>query len=199
MYPYPAPHPEPFTLFKSWYDRATKEGGMKDPTVMHLATADAEGRPSGRIVLLKQYDEQGFCFFTNMTSRKGANIKENPYGALTFYWEKLGLQIRIEGKIEKVSAKESDDYFTKRERGSQIGAWASKQSAPMQEDEELPARVKSIVTEFEAAPIPRPPFWGGYRLVPDYFEFWEDGEHRLHKRICYTAEAAGWSVGRVYP
>lgn len=189
----------PFALFKTWFDEAEQKSGMKEHNAMTLATSTEDGKPSARIVLLKTYDERGFCFFTNMTSRKGKELAENQNVALCFYWETIGKQIRIEGKVEKVSQKESDDYFASRRRGSQIGAWASKQSTHMETDDALINRVKEITEQFEAQTIPRPPFWGGYRVVPNRIEFWQAGEFRLHTRIIYSKVDGGWNVERLYP
>jgi pyridoxamine 5'-phosphate oxidase len=199
-YPYTTNNSEPFLLFKEWYDAAQAIHGILEPTAMTLSTVQANNRPSSRIVLLKNYDERGFCFYTNLTSRKGKELDKNQNVALNFYWDAHGHQVRIEGKVERVTEKESDDYFTSRKRGSQIGAWGSKQSLPMASDEELVARIGEITKQFGGAPIPRPPFWGGFRVVPDYFEFWENGEYRLHKRITYS-EPSGkdWKVTRIYP
>lgn len=190
---------EPYEVFGKWYERILKDDSVYEPTSMVLSTADEDGRPSSRVVLLKHYDERGFCFFTNLTSRKGKEIKANPYAALLFYWPTLNKQIRIEGEVRRVTEKEGDDYFASRRRGSQIGAWASKQSLPMENDEELPARIKEVTEQFEGGPVPRPPFWSGFRLVPDRFEFWDEGKFRLHKRLLYVPDPEGWRVDRLYP
>lgn len=194
-----APHSEPFELFGQWFAEI-ENTGVKEPTAVTLATATPDGKPSARIILLKHFDERGFCFYTNLTSRKGYELKENPHAAITVYSMILGKQIRIEGKVERVTEKEADDYFLTRRRGSQIGAWASKQSMPMEKETDLPDRVKEITNEFGAAPIPRPPFWSGFRLVPEHIEFWTEGDYRLHTRLRYNAIiGGGWDVERLYP
>jgi pyridoxamine 5'-phosphate oxidase len=185
-------------LFKEWFDKA-QTLDLKEPTAVTLATATKGGLPSARIVLLKSYDERGFCFYTNMQSRKGRELIENPHAALCFYWDALGRQVRIEGKIEKVTEQESDAYYNSRSRGSQIGAWASKQSQVMQGEMDLPKRVKEIADQFEGQVIPRPPFWGGFRLIPSRIEFWENREYRLHKRLVYRREAGVWNTELLYP
>lgn len=190
----------PFTLFHDWYTEALKLD-VKEPNYMTLSTATKEGKPSSRIVLLKHFDEKGFVFFTNLTSRKGKEIHDNPFAALGFYWPPLNRQVRIEGMVEKVSERESDDYFASRSRGSQIGAWASKQSCNMETEHSLAERVEEICQQFEGAPIPRPPFWGGCRVIPTHMEFWQEGENRLHTRICFErdSEHAPWQAERLYP
>lgn len=190
---------EPYKLFKSWLNEAQNDSGMHEPTACTLATATNKGHPSARIVLLKAFDERGFCFFTNLTSRKGKEIKENPHGALCFYWDKLDRQVRINGKIETVTQKEGDDYFAQRERGSQIGAWASKQSLPMETENDLPNRVKEITDQFRGEAIPRPPFWSGYRIIPNEIEFWEKRPYRLHKRMLFTRQDGNWDISILYP
>ncbi|MBL0317783.1 MAG: pyridoxamine 5'-phosphate oxidase [Alphaproteobacteria bacterium] len=191
-------HDNPLDTFQDWYAQALKLD-RKDNNAVTLATANKEGRPSARIVLLKHADENGYCFFTNFTSRKGHELIENPYAALCFYWEELGKQIRIEGHIEAASDKESDDYFSSRPRGSQLGAWASHQSAPLGTPDDLVKRLEIFKTQFGEGPIPRPPFWGGFRLIPNHIEFWKEGEFRLHTRILYQLREGNWSVSRLYP
>lgn len=190
---------EPYEVFGKWYERIIKDDTIAEPAAFTLATADAEGKPSCRVVLLKKYDERGFCFFTNLTSQKGKDLKDNPHAALLFYWPHLGQQIRIEGEVRRVSEKEGDDYFSSRRRGSQIGAWASKQSLIMKSDSELPERVKEVTEQFQGGVIPRPPFWSGFRLMPSSFEFWSEGKFRLHKRLLYTPDPEGWKINRLYP
>ncbi|MCE3231997.1 MAG: pdxH [Rickettsiaceae bacterium] len=188
----------PIALFKEWYDKAIVLN-VSEPTAMTLATATSDGIPSARIVLLKAYDERGFCFYTNFNSRKGKELLENPYAALCFYWDELGRQVRIEGKVEKVSEQEADAYFNSRSRGSQLGAWASKQSQPMEDEMDLPNRVKKITEQFSEGVIERPPFWHGFRVIPNKIEFWENKEFRLHRRLVYTKAGNGWKTGILYP
>ena len=166
---------------------------------MCLATTDENNHPSARMILLKKFDERGFCFFTNLTSRKGKELMQNPNVALCFYWGVLGMQIRIEGAVEKVSPKEADDYFSSRRRGSQIGAWASKQSCEMTNWEEFEGRLSEIEKNFDGQEIPRPPFWSGFRVVPKRIEFWHEGDFRLHRREIYTRNADGWDFSLIYP
>lgn len=189
----------PFPLFDEWFKEAKDHPEVADHTAMALATATKEAFPSVRMVLLKSHDERGFCFFTNMTSRKGKELNENPQASLCFYWPALGKQIRIEGVVEKVSQKEGDDYFAMRPRGSQVGAWASKQSCVMEQDSDLVDRVKEITEQFEGQTIPRPPFWSGYRILPSVIEFWKDQPSRLHTRITYRLHNGQWEVERLYP
>lgn len=188
----------PIELFASWFEEA-KATDLEEPTAMTLATATKEGVPSARVVLLKQFDERGFCFFTNLTSHKGKELAANPKASLCFYWEVLGKQVRIDGDVERVDEKESDDYFASRARESQIGAWASKQSYPMKSREELVERVRDISQQFSGQPVPRPPFWSGFRVVPHAIEFWVKGEARLHTRIKYQKEHGGWYTENLYP
>lgn len=188
----------PIALFTEWYAEA-KKLGLREPDAAVIATAAKDGAPSARVLLLKHFDENGFCFFTNLTSRKGKEIHDNPHAAVCFFWDALLKQVRIEGKVERVSEKEADDYFSKRERGSQIGAWASKQSHIMENAEDLPSRIKEITRQFEGQVIPRPPFWSGFRVVPHAIEFWQSGEFRLNTRLLYTKTQSGWETGRLYP
>jgi pyridoxamine 5'-phosphate oxidase len=189
---------DPIALFTQWYDEA-KKLGLKEPGAATIATATKDGIPSARILLLKHFDKNGFCFFTNLTSRKGKEIHDNPNAAVCFFWDALLKQVRIEGTVERVSEKEADDYFARRERGSQIGAWASKQSCVMENEEDLPARIKEVAAQFEGQVIPRPPFWSGFRIVPQVIEFWQNGEFRLNIRIVYTKTSSGWKIERLYP
>jgi pyridoxamine 5'-phosphate oxidase len=151
------------------------------------------------MVLLKKYDSRGFCFFTNLTSRKGKELNQNQNVALCFYWGVLGLQVRIEGKVEKVSVAEADEYFKSRRRGSQIGAWASKQSHEMNEWHEFEDRIKEVTKNFEGKDVPRPPFWSGFRVIPSVIEFWQEGEFRIHQREVYEKYLDGWKVKKLYP
>lgn len=194
-----AEHNEPFQLFAKWLKEAESNSQIIEPTAMCLSTVNAENKPSSRMILLKKFDERGFCFFTNLTSRKGEELKVNHNVALCFYWGILGRQVRITGEVEKVSIKEADDYFASRRRGSQIGAWASKQSQIMNSEEEFTDRIAQITENFTNQDIPRPPFWSGFRVKPETIEFWEEGEFRLHKRTVYHAVNNGWEVSRIYP
>ncbi|XXR54190.1 pyridoxamine 5'-phosphate oxidase [Sorangium sp. So ce385] len=189
---------DPFVLARELLEqRQTTE--PTDATAMTLATADASGRPSARMVLLKGIDDRGFVFFTNYESRKSMEIAANPFAALCIHWAKAAEQVRVEGRIERVSDAESDAYFETRPRGSQIGAWASRQSAPLPSREALLERVREIEARFEGGPVPRPPFWGGYRVVPERIEFWRGQESRLHDRVVYLRDGDGWRVERLYP
>ncbi len=188
----------PFPLFCQWYEEVQKLG-LKEPAAATIATATKDGIPSARILLLKNFDERGFCFYTNMSSRKGKEIHDNPNAAVCFFWDEVIRQVRIEGTVERVSEKESDDYFARRDRGSQIGSWASKQSHIMENTEDLPSRVAEIAKEFEGKPIPRPFFWSGFRVVPKTIEFWQSGQFRLNTRVLYTKTNDGWKTDRLYP
>jgi pyridoxamine 5'-phosphate oxidase len=192
-------HKIPFDIFAEWLKKANAKSEIVEPTAMCLATVDENNQPSARMILLKKFDERGFCFFTNLTSRKGKELAHNNRVALCFYWGILGLQVRIEGEVEKVSAKEADDYFASRRRGSQIGAWASKQSCVMKNDDEFKDRLDEINENFVDQDIPRPPFWSGFRLVPQKIEFWQEGEFRIHQRDLYTKSGKGWEVTKLYP
>ncbi len=189
----------PHALFESWMAEATRtEPG--DPNAMSLATIDPDGRPSLRIVLLKGMDERGFVFFTNRESRKGRAIAAHPDVALCFHWKTLGRQISVTGTAHMVTDAESDAYYNTRPLGSRIGAWASLQSRPLENRLALTQRVAETEQRFAADPaIPRPPHWGGYRIVPDSIEFWHDGLHRLHTRILYTKTPDGWARTMLYP
>lgn len=187
-----------FARFEEWYAEA-RASGLTYPDAMTLATADTNGQPSARVVLLKAHDTRGFTFFTNFTSRKSQQIKINPRAALCLYWEPLGKQVRIEGRIEPTSEAESDAYFATRPRDSQIGAWASLQSSAMQDRDDLKTRFAEIAARYEGQNIPRPPHWGGWRVVPHRIEFWEEAPHRLHRRDVYTRTADGWMDEMLYP
>lgn len=189
----------PFKKFSEWFAQACATKEIVEPTAMCLATVDENGHPSSRMILLKKFDERGFCFFTNLTSRKGKELAHNQNVALCFYWGVLGRQIRIEGKVERVSLEEADEYFASRRRGSQIGAWASKQSHKMKEWSEFEERIKKISEDFKDQEIPRPPFWSGFRVIPKNIEFWEEGEFRIHKREVFERSGSGWEVKKIYP
>ena len=188
---------DPFKQFHAWLAEALG-AQVPEPTAMTLATVDEEGNPSARIMLLKALDERGFVFYTNYESRKGHELAARPRAALTFFWMELQRQVRIEGRVEKVSAAESDEYFAIRPLGSRIGAWASTQSAVIASRPWLEARVKAAEAQYGESP-PRPPHWGGFRVIPDWLEFWQGRQSRLHDRIAYTREASGWVVSRLSP
>ena len=187
----------PITEFLNAAERATAH--QVDTAPAALATADTQGRPSVRIVLVRAVDERGFAFFTNYNSRKGRELDANPSASLCFYWPTLDEQIRIEGTIARLAADESDAYFTGRPRGSQLGAWASEQSAVLPARETLESRYREIEERFHGQPVPRPPFWGGYRLAPSQIEFWYGRPDRLHDRVLYTLARDGWTIERLYP
>jgi pyridoxamine 5'-phosphate oxidase len=173
---------------------------LNDANAMALATADAAGRPSVRMVLLKGHDERGFVFYTNQDSRKGSDLEANAYAALLFHWKSLRRQVRIEGAVGPVSAEEADLYFATRSRDSQLGAWASDQSRPLDARETFERRYEEMRARFEGRDVPRPPRWSGYRVLPERIEFWTDRAHRLHERRLFTRdEAGGWSEGLLYP
>ena len=185
-------HDDPISRFQDAYDRA-RAASKSDPTAVALATSDVSGAPSVRIVLLKHADERGFVFYTNGTSRKGEELKKDPRAALCFYWPELGEQIRVEGEVEKVSDAESDAYFRTRPRDSQLGAWASRQSRQLESREILLERFQDLTEEYEGKDVPRPPWWGGYRIKPQRIEFWKSALHRLHERELYVrSETGGW-------
>lgn len=188
---------DPFRQFDRWFHDAL-QAEVPLPNAMTLATATAAGRPSARAVLLKGVDEGGFIFYTNYASRKARELAANPYAALVFTWAELERQVRIEGAIEKVSAEESDAYFDSRPLGSRLGAWASPQSMPLPNRLTLATKVAAIVLRYGKHP-PRPPHWGGYRVLPDAIEFWQGRRNRLHDRLLYTKQAGGWKIERLAP
>jgi pyridoxamine 5'-phosphate oxidase len=187
----------PITEFVNAVERA--EAHQVDTTPVALATADASGRPSVRMVLLRGIDERGFVFFTNYGSRKGQELDGNPQAALCFYWPTLDEQIRVEGSVERLTVEESDGYFASRPRGSQLGAWASAQSQVLTTRESLEQEYRATEARFADQPVPRPAFWGGYRLTPSQIEFWYGRPDRLHDRLLYTRDGSGWRIERLYP
>ena len=192
-------NPNPIKQFANWFTTAI-ETGIGDVNAMSLATAGQDAKPSVRIVLLKSFDEDGFVFFTNYESEKGKQLEANPYAALGFYWIELDRQIRISGKVDKTSRKESQTYFRSRPVGSQLSAWASRQSAVLDGRRVLDARMEEMNERFADKRVPLPPHWGGYRLKPDNMEFWQGRSNRLHDRFRYTRQSDGsWLIERLAP
>jgi pyridoxamine 5'-phosphate oxidase len=190
---------DPVEQFRGWFAEASA-AGIPEINAMTLATADARGNPSARVVLLKEFGPRGFCFFTNYSSRKAADLDANPRAALVFFWQLLERQVRISGRVERVSRQESEHYFHARPVASQIGAWASRQSHLIASRDELERRESELEAQFAGQPVPLPDFWGGYRVIPDRFEFWQGRPGRLHDRLEYVWTAAGsWQIQRLQP
>lgn len=192
---------DPIAIFNDAFARAqrTDRALLPEPNAMSLATVGDDGSPSLRIVLLKGVDENGFVFYTNLESRKGRDLRGQPRAALCFYWSALDLQIRVDGSVTPVTGEEADEYFVSRPRGSQIGAWASRQSSVIDAPGELDARVAKYEKEFEGQDVPRPSFWSGFRVHPVAIEFWRNRANRLHDRTLYTRDGGGWKMETLYP
>jgi pyridoxamine 5'-phosphate oxidase len=189
---------DPIEQFRRWFDAAL-DAGLHEPNAMTVATATRDGSPSARVVLLKGFDGRGFVFYTNYEGRKGRELEENPRAALLFYWGELERQVRIEGAVSRVPETESDAYYASRPRGSRLGAWASEQSRTVEGRGVLEDRIGDLEAEYEGREVPRPPFWGGYRVGPEVVEFWQGRENRLHDRIVYRREDGGWKIERLQP
>ena len=192
------PTSDPLDLFRAWFD-AAKEREAAEPNAMALATVDGEGRPSLRMVLLKGVDERGFVFYTNFESRKGRELLATKRAALCFYWKSLKRQVRVEGSVAPVGGDEADAYFASRDRGSQLGAWASLQSRPMSGKMELMGRVAKFTAQFGISAVPRPQHWSGFRIAHQRIEFWQEGRFRLHDRLVYERDGAAWKTEVLYP
>lgn len=191
-------NPNPFLQFNSWFEQALHAKAL-EPNAMTLATASAQGRPSCRTLLLKDHDSKGFLFFTNYESRKGIDLENNPFACMTFYWREIERQVIIDGHIEKLSQEESNAYWISRPRGSQLGAWASHQDNVVTNREELEKAYSRFEKMYEEKLIPMPPYWGGYRLLPDRFEFWQGRINRLHDRFRYLGKNNTWHIDRLAP
>lgn len=193
---------DPFALFGEWFAEATKSE-INDPNAMALATIDPDGMPSCRMVLLKDWDERGFVFYTNLESRKGRALEAHPRASLLFHWKSLRRQVRVQGPVEPVTAEEADAYFSSRPRASRIGAWASQQSRPLESRFALEKKVAQLTAHYGLGEIPRPEYWSGFRILPIHIEFWKDGAFRLHDRLTFMRDdprgGDGWRTARLYP
>ncbi len=194
-----SPPQDPFRLFSAWFRKARKRSGQNDPNALCLSTVDGKGHPDARMLLLKGFDERGFVFYTNLGSAKGRQMAAHPVVAITFHWDKLGLQVRARGGVQKVSDQEADQYFHSRPRLSQIGAWASLQSRPLSSRAELLKRAAQVAHRYRGGEIPRPPHWTGLRLSPVRMEFWQSRPFRMHDRFLYERKGKAWRVTRLFP
>ncbi len=194
----PAAMTDPFPLFARWFAEASA-AEPNDPNAMALATATPDGKPAVRVVLMKAWDERGFVFYTNLDSRKGVEIAANPAVHFDFHWKSLRRQVRIDGRAEPVSDAEADAYFATRPRGSQLGAWASDQSRPLSDSAIFAGKLAEATARFDGGPVPRPPRWSGFRVVPAAIEFWQDRDFRHHERTVFTRDGDGWTTGMLFP
>lgn len=191
--------PDPYTLFAAWFDEAKQCSAIAEPDAMILSTVDRDYLPDSRVVLLKDFSDRGFVFFTNLTSAKARELAEIPKAALNFHWMPLDKQVRVRGTVEPVSEAEADEYFAQRPKQSQIGAWASKQSQPYTERLEFERRIAKYSAKFAIGKVPRPDFWSGFRVLPSHIEFWLKQPYRLHDRLRYTLVEGAWHHDRLYP
>jgi pyridoxamine 5'-phosphate oxidase len=190
----------PVDYFRGWFEQAGRHEGIEEANAVNVATADSNGMPSSRMVLLKSFDDNGFVFYTNLGSRKARQLAQNPCAAMCFYWEPLARQVRIEGRVTAVDSDQADAYFQSRPFKSKIGAWASKQSQALDDQTTLLKEIARQAPRYVPREVPRPPFWSGFCLVPGYFEFWQRGEYRLHRRHTYRRDESGkWHTQLLYP